>query len=201
MAHTPITVAIERTVDPDRISEATIWVQAGINLANKYPGFLGSGWVRTGPDSDTWYMLYRFEDENTLAGWEESRERSWWLGSGKEFITHGRSEKRTGIEGWFDVPHTPVIGADGTMTGATPIVVPRPPRWKQAFSIWLGFFPVNLVFTLLVTAFMPGWNDLPTAVKVLITTSVLTPLMAYFVLPWVTSMLKPWLERSTRRRD
>ncbi|MGO2660301.1 antibiotic biosynthesis monooxygenase [Mycetocola reblochoni] len=198
MAHTPITVAIERTVDPDRIAEATIWVQTGINLANKYPGFLGSGWVRTGPESETWHMLYRFEDEQTLRDWEESAERGRWLSSGEEFVHHRRSEKRTGIEGWFDVPHTPVIASDGTMTGSTPIVTPPPPRWKQAVSIWLGFFPLNLLFTLLVGALVPGWDAVPVPLKVLITTLVLTPLMAYLVLPRVTAALRPWLERGRR---
>jgi len=57
MEHDPITVSIERRVNPASISEATIWVQAGINLANRYPGFLGSGWVRAGAESDVWYML------------------------------------------------------------------------------------------------------------------------------------------------
>ncbi|MGO3885355.1 MAG: antibiotic biosynthesis monooxygenase [Mycetocola sp.] len=202
MAHTPITVAIERTVDPERISEATIWVQAGINLANKYPGFLGSGWVRTGPESDTWHMLYRFEDASTLHNWEVSRERSWWLSSGQEFMHQRRSEKRTGIEGWFDVPHTPVIAADGTVTDSVPTVPSPPPRWKQAISIWLGFFPLNLAFTMLVPLIVPGWEQIPVMVRVLITTATLTPLMAYFVLPWVTGLLRPWLtsQKSRSRR-
>ena len=48
MGTEPITVSIRREVDPDRIAEATVWVQTGVNLANRYPGFLGSGWVRAG---------------------------------------------------------------------------------------------------------------------------------------------------------
>jgi antibiotic biosynthesis monooxygenase (ABM) superfamily enzyme len=35
---------------------------------------------------------------------------------------------------------------------------------------------------------------------VLITTVVLTPIMAYWVLPWVTGMLHPWLTKPPRRR-
>ena len=40
MATDPITVSIRREVDPAHIAEATAWVQTGVNLANKYPGFL-----------------------------------------------------------------------------------------------------------------------------------------------------------------
>lgn len=66
MNTTPITVSIERTVDPERIAQATAWMQTGINLATTYPGFLGSGWVRAGTDSTTWHMLYRFADDAAL---------------------------------------------------------------------------------------------------------------------------------------
>ena len=64
----PITVAIERRIDPTRTAEATSWMQAGTDLATAFPGFLGSGWVRAGEDSDLWYMLYRFRDITTLLG-------------------------------------------------------------------------------------------------------------------------------------
>ena len=35
MGSEPITVSIRREVDPDRIAEATVWVQTGVNLANR----------------------------------------------------------------------------------------------------------------------------------------------------------------------
>ncbi len=101
----PITVSIRREVDPpSRISEATAWVQAGVNLANKYPGFLGSGWVRAGEQSHVWHMLYRFANEETLEAWERSLERTSWLSTGQAFVQSERSRRRTGIEGWFDEP-------------------------------------------------------------------------------------------------
>ena len=53
----PITVAIERRIDPSRSVEATSWMQAGTDLAAQFDGFLGSRWVRTGEQSDLWNML------------------------------------------------------------------------------------------------------------------------------------------------
>lgn len=76
---------------------------------------------------------------------------------------------------------------------AAPVRV-APPRWKQAVTIWLGFFPTNLVFSLLVSL-LPAWGAVPLAARVLITTLVLTPVMTYLVLPFVTARLRPWLER------
>jgi len=184
----PVTVSITRSVYPERIPEVTLWVQAGVNLANRYPGFLGSGWVRSAQDSDDWHMLYRFADQELLDAWETSDDRTSWLEEGRDLVVESRVEKRTGIEGWFDAP-----GSEAGDLG-----VPfAPPRWKQATSIFIGFLPVNLAFTLLVTTFVPGWNGLPTALKVLLTTMVLTPIMAYWVLPKVTGLLRPWLHRSS----
>lgn len=194
--HAPITVSIRREVDPTRITEATAWVQTGVNLANTYPGFLGSGWVRQDPDSHVWHMLYRFESEQSLDAWEQSPEREWWRSTGDGLVISERVKRRTGIEGWFDEPATgsitiPHPSGDGTTTVT---VVRTPPRWKQATAIWLGFFPVNLAFSY-ATNPIPGWGTLDIWLRVLATTLVLTPIMAYWVLPWVTRMLRPWLQK------
>ena len=188
MGNSPITVSIRREVDPERISEATAWVQTGVNLANKHPGFLGSGWVRAGERSHVWHMLYRFADERTLTDWEESPERAWWLAMGEGFVRDARAERRTGIEGWFDEPSPEHSDVEA------PAPPPAPARWKQAVSIWLGFFPVNLAFAYAMTP-VPGWGELPLWLRVLATTLVLTPIMTYWVLPLVTRMLRGWLAR------
>ncbi|MET3565258.1 antibiotic biosynthesis monooxygenase (ABM) superfamily enzyme [Leifsonia sp. 563] len=177
----PVTVSITRRVDGNRLAEVTHWVQSGVNLANTYDGFLGSGWVRAHADSDEWHMLYRFADADTLEAWEASDDRAEWLYEGRELVEVARVERRTGIEGWFDAPQPGVPAA--------------PPRWKQAVTIWLGFFPLSLLFTTLVTSFVPGWHELWPIATVLITTLCLTPTMTYLLLPFVTRLLQPWLRR------
>jgi antibiotic biosynthesis monooxygenase (ABM) superfamily enzyme len=199
MTTLPVTVSITRSVDPGRVAEVTHWVQNGVNLANTWPGFLGSGWVRSSASSTEWHMLYRFSDARTLGEWENSDERADWLRGGQGLVEERQVTRRTGIEGWFDAPSvTTELDGDGAIESA-PLEVVRPPRWKQAISIWLGFFPVNLAFTLAVTALVPGWNDLAVLGKVAITTAVLTPLMAYWVLPYVTRVLHPWLTKPPKR--
>jgi len=199
----PITVAIERRIDPDRTVEATSWMQAGTDLATGFPGFLGSGWVRAGEGSDLWYMLYRFRDMATLEAWEDSPQRSWWLDSGRPFAREVRVERRTGIEGWFDAPFATHIETPhaGEVQDAAPPTGPiqqpipaAPPRWKQAVTIWLGFFPTNLLASYLL-GFVPGFAEWPIWARVLLSTVLLTPVMTYFVLPWVTRILRPWLQK------
>ena len=189
----PITVAIERRIDPVRTAEATSWMQAGTDLATTFPGFLGSGWVRAGEESDLGYMLYRFRDISTLEEWEQSSAREWWLQSGQAFAREERSERRTGIEGWFDAPGGTILEPQ-VATGAIATTATAPPRWKQAVAIWLGFFPTNVVGTWLL-GLIPGFVELHLVARVGISTALFTPLMVFFVLPWVTRMLRPWLHR------
>ena len=68
-----------------------------------------------------------------------------------------------------------------------------PPRWKQATTIWLGFFPLNVAFAYLGSWLVPGWDQLAILPRVLITTLCLTPIMTYAMLPLVTRLLRRWL--------
>ncbi|MCL1871303.1 MAG: antibiotic biosynthesis monooxygenase [Promicromonosporaceae bacterium] len=187
----PVTVSIHRVVSPERVPEVTAWVQDGVNLANRWPGFLGSGWIRAAEGSGDWYMLYRFADAGRLAAWEQSDERSAWLARGTGLVEEQRVQRRTGIEGWFDAP-----ARQDQPSG--PPLLPAPPRWKQATVIWLAFFPVNLTFTWLFALAVPAFATWPLPLRVLVTTVVLTPIMSYWVLPWMTGRLSGWLHRATK---
>jgi uncharacterized protein len=179
----PITVSITRRVPPERAKEAQAWLRSGQDLAQAWPGYLGSGWVRSGPDRREWHMLYRFEDAGSLAAWEASSERAWWLASAVGIAEHARTERRTGIEGWFDDPR------DVSIAAAAP---PAPPRWKQMVSIFVAFYPLSLVVQL---ALGPVLAPLDLWLRVLATVVVATPVMTYLLLPLVTRALRPWLLR------
>ncbi|MFF5181041.1 antibiotic biosynthesis monooxygenase [Micromonospora sp. NPDC000316] len=180
----PVTVAIARRADPARASEMVAWMRAGTALAEAFPGFLGAGWVQSGQGSPEWHMLYRFADAETLRRWEESPQRHWWLSSAQGIVEHTRVERRTGIEGWFDPP------LEHWVDPVEPPVPPTPPRWKQAVTIWLAFFPLSLTATLLTSHFL---HAVPLAARVLLMTLCLTPLMTYLVLPLITRALRWWL--------
>jgi uncharacterized protein len=182
-AATPVTVSITRRVRPEHADQMTAWVRAGSALAERFPGFLGTGWVRPAQPSDEWHMLYRFDGPDSLARWEASEERRWWLGAAQGLVEDFRKERLTGIEGWFDPPREYVVEQL-----ATPA---RPPRWKQAVMIWFAFFPLSLAVTLLAGAVVPGLAVVP---RVLVTTLLMTPVMTYAVLPFLTSRLEWWLQ-------
>ena len=180
----PVTVSVTRHVDPSQTTEMRAWVQAGTSLAEKFDGFLGSGWVRPSEDSREWHMLYRFADPESLAAWEASPQRAWWLEAAQGRIEATRVERRTGIEGWFDEP------ASITTDEAAP--PPAPPRWKQMVVIFLVFFPLSLAANWVVGHTIADW---PLVLRVLLSVVVMTPLMTYLALPWITRRMAWWLHR------
>ncbi|MGO4589356.1 antibiotic biosynthesis monooxygenase [Paenarthrobacter sp. 2TAF44] len=185
----PVTVSVARTILPGYIRQANAWAHAGQELAREWPGYLGSGWVRSGAGSNEWHMLYRFADAETLHGWEQSEERRWWIDSAREMMETTRVERRTGIEGWFSQP------------GDASVVVPEtvvPPRWKQAISIFLPFFPLSLLANFLLHPLTQGW---PLVFQVLLNIVILTPLMTYIFLPITTRLLQPWLQARPRGKS
>lgn len=179
----PVTVSITRHVDPRYADQMVAWVRAGSALAERFPGFLGAGWVRPSTGSDEWHMLYRFDSESSLAAWEASEQRAWWLGSAQGIVGESRKELRTGIEGWFDPPQEHDVVDLRPMPQA-------PPRWKQAVMIWFAFFPLSLAVGALTSIVAP---DLALVPRVLATTVMMTPVMTYLVLPRLTRWLEWWL--------
>ncbi|WAC66800.1 antibiotic biosynthesis monooxygenase [Agrococcus sp. SL85] len=187
----PITVAIERRIDPALHDYARTWLQQGIDLASTRPGFLGAGWVEEAAGSDTWHMLYRFDDAALLAEWEGSEERRRWLDAGAAFAHEARVERRTGIEGWFDAVEGITLPGEHVQIR---VEEPAPPRWKQAVTVWTAFFPMNLLATFLL-GLIPGFEGLQLWLRLLISTLLLTPVMVVVVLPFVTRLFRPWLRR------
>jgi antibiotic biosynthesis monooxygenase (ABM) superfamily enzyme len=181
----PVTVSITRHLDPGHEPEMLSWLQAGMSLMQQSDGFLGAGWVRPEAGSSEWHMLYRFDDPGSLLGWEQSHERQWWRSSAAGLgLVESRVERRTGIEGWFDPPTTRDV--QDLRAAPTP-----PPRWKQACVIFLIFFPLSLVVNWLNSHLIPGW---PLPLRVLATVLVMTPIMTYVALPWITKRMEWWLQ-------
>lgn len=181
--HAPVTVAVTRRTAHDGDPRMLAWVHAGTALAERFDGFLGTGWARSSGDGHEWHMLYRFVDEEHLRAWEESPERQWWLSSGEGMVEPRHGERRVGIEGWFDEPtHVVTTGPENRRE--------IPPRWKQAVMIWSVFFPLSVIANYLLGPLITPW---PLPLRVLATTVVLTPVMTYVMLPFATRVLDRWL--------
>ena len=67
-----------------------------------------------------------------------------------------------------------------------------PPRWKTAVVVWIAIYPA-LTFVLWLAG--PTIRDWPVALRTLVLTLVLVPLMVYILLPALQRLFGPWLRR------
>lgn len=68
-----------------------------------------------------------------------------------------------------------------------------PPRkWKFALLIWLFIYPV---ITLLNVVFNPYMTNMPLAIRTLILSLILVPVMAFFYIPFISKHFYSWLRK------
>lgn len=166
----PVTLLITRRIAAGRYADFLAWIRRGETLAQAYPGHLGSGVLAPPPGGDDYQIVFRFTDDASLTAWACSAERQQWLAEGADLVQQAHVAQATGIEGWFGPS--------------------APPRWKQAVTIWLVFFPVSLLFTTFVGTHL---ESLPAFWRVLASTAILTPIMVFFFIPLATRALRRWL--------
>ncbi|QYJ19837.1 antibiotic biosynthesis monooxygenase [Achromobacter sp. ES-001] len=169
----PVTMLVTRHIAPERYSDFLSWMRQGEILAAGFPGFLGSGVLQPPEGGDQYQIVLRFTDEASLLRWEKSLPRRMWLERGANLVRASHEHRVKGTDGWF-----------------APKAASAPPRWKQAVSIWLAYFPVLLVFSILVSEHL---SVLPVFWRVLITSVILTPIMVFICIPVISRVLQRWL--------
>ena len=169
----PVTMLVTRHIAPERYSDFLSWMRQGEILAAGFPGFLGSGVLQPPEGGDEYQIVLRFTDEASLLRWEKSLPRRMWLERGANLVRASHEHRVSGTDGWF-----------------APKAASAPPRWKQAVSIWLAYFPVLLVFSILVSEHL---NMRPVFWRVLITSVILTPIMVFICIPVISRVLQRWL--------
>lgn len=177
-ASIPVTLLVTRHIIPDRYGDFLSWMRQGEILAAGFPGYLGSGVLQPPEGGDQYQIVLRFDDEASLARWEHSLPRRMWLERGASLVQTSRIHRVSGMDSWF---------------GPTRYA---PPRWKQAISIWLVYFPMLLLFSLLLSEQL---SALPIFWRVFFTTACMTPVLSYVGVPFISYVLKGWLQPAGRR--
>lgn len=173
MSSAPVTMLITRRVSPSGYHDFMGWMHQGEKLAALFSGYLGSGMFAPPPGSHDYQIVFRFTDETSLQLWASSKERQSWLQQGAHLVHQSEIRHARGLENWFGAGQA------------------APPRWKQAVAIWLVFFPVSLIFSLLLGQQL---NALPIFWRVLCSTLTLTPIMVFIFIPWCMHVLRRWLQ-------
>ena len=68
----------------------------------------------------------------------------------------------------------------------------QPAKWKFAIIVWLAIYPSITIVQMLLGDLL---KNLPLALRTLILTGMLVPLMVFILLPLLRKILAKWLEK------
>ena len=152
IAQGAVTVAIARTIDPDRREEFEAWSNEILDAAQKAPGSLGGTLLAPAEPGDPYHMIFRFDNVLHLRQWERSPERERYRELGDDFILTEKVTVTAGGDEFFDAL---------SMAHATQS------RVRRFFTDLFWVYPVSLGFTLVVAPYIARLDVLP---RVLVST-------------------------------
>lgn len=174
----PVTVSIARKIKPSFEKEYEIWEKEVIREASKFPGYMGTNFLRPNAATQNKYIIiYRFDSYQNACSWEDSDIRKAWLEKVKPMlIGEAVRQKKTGLEVWFELPE---------IEAAKPA-----PRYKMAIVLTVTLYILSVGLNLILR---PVLKDVPLPVNILVILVINVILMTWVVMPKVTYWLRNWL--------
>jgi len=168
----PVTVTVARVVRPDRREAFERWADDALAKAAAFPGNLGATLLRPGSGSSEYHLVYRFADDESLAGWERSVERRRMLGQLAEMVDEERYARVSGLESFFTRPAKPG------------------PRWRLTVLTIAAVFAITSVLQQFVMPLLGGW---PLELRLLLSAVVVVILLGHVLMPALTKVFRGWL--------
>ena len=168
----PVTVTVARVVRPDRREAFERWAEDVLAIASRFPGNLGASLLRPGPGSSEYHLVYRFEDDESLAAWERSSERRSALAHVEEMVDDARYARVAGLESFFTRPAKPG------------------PRWRMTVLTVAAVFAITSMLQLFV---MPHLAAVPWGLRLLGSAVVVVLLLGHVLMPALTRLFAGWL--------
>ena len=178
----PVTVNARIKAKKGRTDEFEEWLDGIIHESMKFEGHMGVTIIRP-PDSANpeYIVIFRFNNYQNLAKWENSKIQRKWVEKGKDVIEdEPKVAKQTCLEFWF----TPIFG------NTSSVLVP--PRYKMAIVTGAVIFVILNTLLPLIQSVTAG---IPILLEALILVVILVLLMTYVIMPTVTRLLQPWLSK------
>jgi antibiotic biosynthesis monooxygenase (ABM) superfamily enzyme len=69
----------------------------------------------------------------------------------------------------------------------------RRPKWKMAIVVWIAIYPTITIMYVIFGDLFAQIASLP--LQTLVTTSIVVPLMVFFIMPLLESVLTDWLNK------
>jgi antibiotic biosynthesis monooxygenase (ABM) superfamily enzyme len=168
----PVTVTVARVVRPDRREAFERWAENVLGMAAHFPGNLGTSLLHPGPGSSEYHLVYRFQDDESLAAWERSSERRSALAHVEDMVDDARYARVAGLESFFTRSLQPG------------------PRWRMTVLTIAAVFAITSLFQLLVAPHLAGW---PVELRLLVSAVVVVLLLGHVLMPALTRWFSGWL--------
>jgi uncharacterized protein len=184
---TPITLVISEIVDLTRIDEYEEWTK-GINLAaQNFNGFLGVEIIRPRVDGHPEYVvIVKFDNYDNFRNWMTSPIYHQWLENSSELISsRSIQELPTGLEMWFSLPSNHLNRN------------PEPLYYKKVILGTIAVYPLILFANVLLYPLIKNWHP---QLGLFVSVALVSALLTYPVMPWLTKLFRFWLYPSLRRR-
>lgn len=179
-------VIVDRVL-PDRRAEFERWENEINTAVARFEGYLGAEVFPPRSEDDFEYVtVIHFDTPEHLAAWENSEECRGWLAAAEDLIERTETRTAQGIELWFSLPRRQGAG--------------QPPLWKRVLVSSVAVYALLLALDEILT---PVTEDLPDRLALAVSVLVLSALLTWPVLPYLTRVLSGWLysteEVQTRR--
>lgn len=186
----PITLVISEVVKPDCIQEYERWVKEVNQAARQFAGFRGVEVIRPRDRAHAEYVvIVKFDHYEQLKAWLTSAVYQQWVENVRHlFVSRSSQQLPDGLELWFTLP----ANSDPPL--------PQPAYYKMVILGVLGVYPLILLADVLLKPIVKG---LPPLLALLLSVILVSALLTYPVLPWLTQALSFWLyptSSQTRQR-
>lgn len=174
LAEQPVTVVSTRVITAGQEGAFEQWLTTVRAALHAQPDRAGDAVVLEQPGGIV-HLLYRFADEGASAAWLES-ERYRRLEAGADVFSIHRQQQRSGPDPRLTLPSEASA-----------------PKWKRALMTWAIVFPLLLVLSYATQAALASW---PKPVTLALSSMVMTALLTWVILPFITRRLQTWAMRA-----
>ncbi len=174
------TLMVSNLVRPSKITDFEAWLQHLHALMQQREGFISVDIIRHLNRSQPEYIsLIKFDNHQNLERWNQSSELAEELEKLKELVVRKSLRKESiGLELWFD----------STEEDAQKL----PPYWKRLLISVVAVFPLLYI----IQSFLPYLlSDLPRPASMLLGVILLSGILTWPVMPFLSRLLKRWLYR------
>jgi antibiotic biosynthesis monooxygenase (ABM) superfamily enzyme len=168
----PVTVTVARVVRPEHRAAFERWAEDVLAVASRFPGNLGATLLHPGPGSSEYHLVYRFEDDHSLAAWERSSERRSALAHVENMVDDERYQRVSGLESFFT--RSPQPG----------------PRWRMTVLTIAAVLAITSVMQQFVMPHLASW---PLGLRLLLSATVVVLAMGHVLMPALTRLFARWL--------